>query len=186
MCGVHAVEVAPEIKLFFGNVQKLYTLFSSSPARWKILKETVGVSLHSQSQTRWSARIDAIKPLVKNHSKMLEALSKLQTNLDLNAEVYSDVECLSTWMKSFEYVLLASVWFKTLQCIDDVNKLLQHAGISIAEEAKYLDGLRDDIRKLRNSWESVLQEAKLTATTLEQPTSFKERRCRKGRKDLCI
>ena len=69
LCGVHAVEVAPEIKIFFGNVQKLYNLFSASPSRWKILKETVGVSLHNLSQFRWSVRIDAIRPLVKNHKK---------------------------------------------------------------------------------------------------------------------
>ena len=74
LCGVHAVEVAYEIKLFFGNVQKLYNLFSGSPSLWKILKDTAGISLHSLSQTRWNARIDAIRSLVKNHKKMLEAL----------------------------------------------------------------------------------------------------------------
>ena len=37
LCGVHAVEASSEIKLFFGNIQKVYNLFSSSPARWKIL-----------------------------------------------------------------------------------------------------------------------------------------------------
>ena len=33
LCGVHAAESSVEVKCFFGNVQKLYTLFSSSPAR---------------------------------------------------------------------------------------------------------------------------------------------------------
>ena len=47
LCGVHAVEASNEVKLFFGNIQKMYNFFSSSPARWKILKETVGVTLHS-------------------------------------------------------------------------------------------------------------------------------------------
>ena len=65
LCGVHAVEVAPEIKSFFGNVQRLYNLFSASPACWKNLKETTGVSLHSLSDTKWSARIEAVKALVK-------------------------------------------------------------------------------------------------------------------------
>ena len=40
LCGVHAAESSPEVKSFFGNMQKLYNLFSSSPARWKVLQET--------------------------------------------------------------------------------------------------------------------------------------------------
>ena len=62
LCGVHAAESSTEMKSFFGNVQKLYNLFSGSPGRWKILQETAGLSLHKMSTTRWSAQIDAIKP----------------------------------------------------------------------------------------------------------------------------
>ena len=110
LCGVHAVEVATEIKSFFGDVQRLYNLFSSSPARWKILKETAGVSLHSLSDTRWSARIDAVRILVKNHTKMLEILSSVKTELDLTALAFSDAEHLLEWMKSFEYIQSTSVY----------------------------------------------------------------------------
>ena len=42
---------------------------------------------------------------MKNHKKMLEALSKLQNDLDLPAETFRDVENLIQWMKSFEYVV---------------------------------------------------------------------------------
>ena len=33
LCGVHAAEFSVDVKCFLENVQKLYTLFSSSPAR---------------------------------------------------------------------------------------------------------------------------------------------------------
>ena len=49
--------------LFFGNVQKFYNRFSASPSRRKILQGTAHLSLHSLSNTRWNARIDAVKPL---------------------------------------------------------------------------------------------------------------------------
>ena len=39
LCGVHSAEFSVEMKSFFGNVQKLYNLFSSSPARWKVLQD---------------------------------------------------------------------------------------------------------------------------------------------------
>ena len=38
------------------------------------------VSLHLMSDTRWSARIDAVKPLVKRPRKILQALNKLQVS----------------------------------------------------------------------------------------------------------
>ncbi len=33
-------------------------------------------------------------------------------------------------VKSFEYILMASFWFKVIQTIDDVDKILQFADIS--------------------------------------------------------
>ncbi|CAB4018775.1 zinc finger MYM-type 1-like, partial [Paramuricea clavata] len=171
-------EVAPEIKSFFRNVQRLYNLFSGSPARWKILKETAGVSLHGLSDTRWSARIDAVHALVKNHIKLLEVLSQIQTDLDLTDLGYSDAEILLVWMKSFEYILMATFWFKVLQCIDDVNKVLQYADISIADGVKHLSSLQNDVQNLRDSWESVLEEAKLVSSSLGQRTTLKEKRSR--------
>jgi len=63
LCGVHAAECCPEVMTLFGVVQKLYyNVFSSSLQRWEILKQNVGCSLHSMSDTRWSARVDSVKP----------------------------------------------------------------------------------------------------------------------------
>jgi hypothetical protein len=51
LCGVHAAECCHEVITFSGVVQKLYNIFSGSPQRWEILKENVGSSLHSMSNT---------------------------------------------------------------------------------------------------------------------------------------
>ena len=53
-------------------------MFSSSPSRWKILQEDAGLSLHKLSATRWSARIEAVKPLVKKAREILDALKGLK------------------------------------------------------------------------------------------------------------
>ena len=112
LCGVHAAESSTEMKSFFGNVQKLYNLFSGSPGRWKILQETAGLSLHKMLTTRWSARIDAIKPLVKRPKEIVLALEKLKEELDLPAELSNEVNYLIKWLKSFECIFLATFWFK--------------------------------------------------------------------------
>ena len=48
---------------FFGIMSRLYTIFSSSPARWNILKSYVDISAKHQSDTRWESRINCVKPL---------------------------------------------------------------------------------------------------------------------------
>ena len=168
LCRVHAVESSNKIKSFLGNIQKLYNLFSSSPARWKILQDTASVSLHRLSDTRWSARIDAIKPLVKRPREVLLSLNKVQELLDLPADVSNEViiNALINWMKSFEFVLMATIWFKLLQGINDVNVLLQKSNITLDEETLLIKNLLSDLQRIRDSWEAILQETRLIAKNL--------------------
>ena len=174
LCGFHAVEASLQVKKLFGDLQPFYNLFAASTARWKILQETAGVALHSLSQARWSARINAIKPLTKSYGQILEALEKLKTDLDLPDEAFSAVENLTEWMESFEFVLLATIWLKILQCIDDVNKLLQYPDVSIANEVKNLSDLQKEIQSLRDSWDSILDEPRTVASSLGQNDHFKK------------
>lgn len=111
------METSPEIKSFFGNIQKLYNFFSFSPSRWKILQETAKLSLHTISTTRWSARIDAVRPLAKNYSGILDSLVRVKNEINLPADNYAEVMGLIDWLNSFEFVLLITIWYKILQCI---------------------------------------------------------------------
>nr|XP_047142963.1 uncharacterized protein LOC124817184 [Hydra vulgaris] len=86
LCAVHAIESSAPAKSYFGNVQKLYNLFSSSPVRWKILQEETGQSLHKLSVTRWSSRIESVKPLAKKPREILKSLHRLK-ELDLPGEI---------------------------------------------------------------------------------------------------
>lgn len=69
-CGAHtlnlvisdAAKVSVDATCFFGNVEKIYKLFSGSPQRWAILKKHV-ITLKSWSETRWESRIKSIEPL---------------------------------------------------------------------------------------------------------------------------
>ena len=101
LCGVHGAESSAVVKRLFGNIQKLYNLFSFSPSRWKILQEVAGVSLHKLSTTRWSARTETVKPLVKRPREILDALKGLSDH-DLPVGVCNDVENLIQWLQSLE------------------------------------------------------------------------------------
>uniref|UniRef100_H2ZW52 DUF4371 domain-containing protein n=1 Tax=Latimeria chalumnae TaxID=7897 RepID=H2ZW52_LATCH len=172
LCGVHAAESSTEVKSFFGNIQKLYNLFSSSPARWKILQKAANILLHSMLQTWWSARIEAVKPLAKKPREILQVLVKLKEELDLPVDLCNEVDSLSKWFKSFEFVLLATLWFKTLQTINDVSHLLQDSEFTLDEESRLM-------KSLLKSWPLILDKSKLVAAGLGHEQDFKKKRGRK-------
>ena len=49
LCGNDAAEYIPETITYFGTMQTIYTLFSCSPKRWKILAKRISCSLHGIS-----------------------------------------------------------------------------------------------------------------------------------------
>lgn len=77
LVGIHAASSFPEMKTFFESVNRLYVLFSSSPERWSSLLDDVCGSLHGLSDTRWSSRIEAVRPIAQKLPSILKALERL-------------------------------------------------------------------------------------------------------------
>lgn len=60
---------------FFGLLQRLYTLFSSSVQRWTILKEHVkNFTVKALSTTRWECRLEAVKAVCYQLPEIVKAL----------------------------------------------------------------------------------------------------------------
>ena len=96
------------MKSYFGYVQKLYNLLSSSPPQWKVLQETAQLSLNRMSDMRWSARIKAVKQLVKRTREIVQALDKLLEEFDLPSDLCNEVSSWAKWLQLFEFVVLAT------------------------------------------------------------------------------
>ncbi|XP_035205044.1 uncharacterized protein LOC118179997 [Stegodyphus dumicola] len=77
LVGVHAANNEVASLTFFSTIQAICVYFSRSTLRWKRLKTALGVSLKSKSETRWSARVEAVK-LVHDQ---LETLVELFENI---------------------------------------------------------------------------------------------------------
>ena len=109
------------------------TVLSPEPAQQggRSFLEEIGISLHRFSTTRWSARIDAIRPLIQTPREIMKALQRAMDELDLTGEMLAQARSLKKWLKSFETVLLLTIWVKILQCVNDVSRLLQSQSISI-------------------------------------------------------
>jgi hypothetical protein len=65
----------------FGRVQILCVFFSSSLAKRAILTEDIFISLQSQSDTRWSYNVAAIRPIVKHLTKSFQVIG---SRFDIN------------------------------------------------------------------------------------------------------
>ena len=148
-------------------------LFSKSPARWKILLECTGASLHATSTTRWSARIEAVKPIANNLPGVLKALDQL-SDTSLSAEAIEDWSILLNYFKSFKGLILLTA-----------NLLMETSISTIDKAVKQLDVLIEEIKAIRDNWDAVVNEAKFVAESLDIDSVFfkTSRRKRKRRAD---
>ncbi|CAI6358959.1 unnamed protein product [Macrosiphum euphorbiae] len=74
LVGTNAVDCCTQAVLFFNLLQNVYTFFTGSTHRWKVLN----ASVKGLSETRWSARDDACQSLNKNCG-ILNKLNNLET-----------------------------------------------------------------------------------------------------------
>lgn len=170
LCGVDSAECCLKAITFFGVVQKCYNIFSSSPQRWEILKKKIPSSLHGLSDTRWSARIDAVKPFVKHLPGLQDALEDLK-KLNVTAETRRDIEGILKYISKFECILIASTWYKVLSAINERNLVLQARDATIDVEITNLESLISDLQLMRNQWDYILQECRMVASVLKNTSS---------------
>ncbi len=71
---------------FFSFLQRLYSFFAASPHRWKVLTNQLSSkslpTVKRMSDTRWSARADATKALVKGYDEIYDALEEINNDED--------------------------------------------------------------------------------------------------------
>ena len=63
LIGVHAAQVSAKIITVFGILQRIFTFFSRSTARWSKLMEVMKLTLKGHSDTRWSSKARAVNSL---------------------------------------------------------------------------------------------------------------------------
>lgn len=176
------METCKEAILYFGRIQQMYNFFSSSPQRWEILKKVVKFSLHSISTTRWSARIEAVKPLA-NHLSSIKAAVEEAELLNLQPHVRSELHSIKQYLVTFECVLLSTLWLEILNLLQQTNLVIEARNATLDVEVKNLDNLILQLRKYREDWDKVLLKAKGIAERFEIPGEFQTTRNRKTQSD---
>jgi Domain of unknown function (DUF4371)/hAT family C-terminal dimerisation region len=182
LCGVDAAACSKEATTFFGVVQTVYNLFSCSPARWEMLTKNIGSSLHTLSDTRWTARVASVRPFAAHLPGIENALQQLLT-LNLTPKTRYEIMGVIKYVNSFECVVMAAVWLKVLVSIDYRNQVIQARDTTIDVEVNNLRSLLADLIDLRNNqWTSILAESKNVASAMGIPAEFAARRPVKRRR----
>ncbi|XP_065662612.1 zinc finger MYM-type protein 1-like [Hydra vulgaris] len=121
---VHSAEVSPFMITFFGKVQKIFNFFSSSTNRWDKLMKTLEVTLKSQSETRWSAKKEAIHSLNNQITNVCNVLQEISNDSLLNAETRSGAREILIQV-DFKFLCWLDLWNMILTLIDRENRCLQ-------------------------------------------------------------
>ncbi|KAK4593670.1 hypothetical protein RGQ29_017677 [Quercus rubra] len=160
---------------FFGVVQRIYTLFSSSTKRWKILQDNVSsLTLKPLSQTRWESRIESVKAIKFQALEIRDALLQLAKTSE-DPKTKSEADCLATYeLESFEFLLGMTIC-KNLQSKD------MHIDIAIDQ----LKGLISFFKKYReDGFTSAMISSKEIAIKMEIEPMFHEKRIIRRKKQF--
>jgi len=131
-CGCHSLNLALcdmvnsciKAKSFFGILQCLYILFSSSTKRWKVLKDNMeGLTLKPLSQTCWKSRVESIKAIRFQTPQIKVVLTHLMEICD-DLKAFRDAKSLLHDIIDFEFLFAIVIWYNILSAINKVSKIL--------------------------------------------------------------
>lgn len=141
LCGVHAFATIPSSITFIGTLESIYKFFSVSTHRWDVLLEVVGVSVKRLCETRWSAYHDAVKSVMVNFPKIVQAVEKLcdpSENIDTRCEG----GILLKTICDFSFLSYLFLWAHVLEEINHTQKYLQIEGITLDKSLKKMQTLK--------------------------------------------
>lgn len=176
--GVNAAKICHQVVTFIGNLESLYVFFSHSPARWEVLQEEMPLSLKRLSETRWSERVEAVRPVAKHYPGLLTALDRVLQHMSetLKHSVFNTVIGLKKYFSSFEGLVMTIFWHKVLSSIEEKSVIVQSKAITLDIEMALINDLQGYIQLLRDSSDKIFQEARLIAEVLNIASSFPAKR----------
>ena len=157
-CSAHTLSVtvsdaaksSKDATCFFGNVEKIFSLFSGSPQRWAILQKYVGITLKSWIDIRWESRIKNIEPLRYQADKVREALLEVRENAN-DPIVKVESHSLAEELGSFRFQICCVVWYDILSKINTASKLFQSVNMQLDVAVNLIQKSKDNLVSYRTT-----------------------------------
>ncbi|GFX78879.1 zinc finger MYM-type protein 1 [Trichonephila clavipes] len=164
-----------EAASFFNIVQKIYLFFFSSIFRWTILLKYVhGLTLKPLSDTRWESRTEALKPLRYQLGGICDALLAISNNSEIDNSLRVEASGLLSCVKQFKFLCCIVIWYKILNCINPISKLLQTKDYDLQSAMELLKNCKDFFKDLRSdtAFNEMLCDARELADEIDIPANF--------------
>lgn len=171
-----AANITHETVNFFNIIQDIYVFFSSSTKRWSIIcKHLPNLKLKALSATRWSSRIDAVKPLRYHLEKIFDALLEISgDSLEWDSTTSHKAHSLALNIQNYRFICSVVIWFDILNEINALSKMMQSPTMNNLICINLLNKLIDKFTEYRTDehFEIVLKEASEVAHELNVDTDF--------------
>jgi hypothetical protein len=165
---------------FFGVIQRIYALFSSSTKRWKILVNNVPhFTVKSLSNTRWESRIASVQAIRYQAPQIRTALLEVEkcaasTN---DAKGVSEAQSLVTALENFEFLVGMVIWHDILFSINMVSKKLQSKVVCMDSTLSQIEGVISYVKSYRNEgFTTSINIAKTIASDMNVDPQFPTKR----------
>ncbi|XP_013793818.1 uncharacterized protein LOC106477840 [Limulus polyphemus] len=144
LVGIHAAKQDTMMATFFGIIEAVYVFFSRSTQCLEKLKNAVLVVVKSQSETRWSTRTEAVRPVNKYLKEILQVLQDMIDNENEISENRNDARQQYNRMLSYDFLTLLGFWNKVFISIDRIQKRMQDPNMNFHDAALDLKAIRDN------------------------------------------
>ena len=114
LVGTSAAESCTAAVLFFSIVAEIYRFFAASPCRWEVMKDKLskkGLVVKKFSDTRWSARHDAIKAIIKSEGAIKGALEELVLDEEQTPTTRHEAGSILVKIDSLKFAFMCSLEF---------------------------------------------------------------------------
>jgi len=142
LSAVHAATEKTLAVTFFSTVEGVYTFFARSTIRWQQLKDVVKCTVKRESDTRWSAREEAVKVILENIDQLVNLLEDMTEQTQHTAETCVNAQQLLDNVLTYNFLCLLHFWNNVLGRINRVQKRLQDPAMNFREAAADLDCLQ--------------------------------------------
>lgn len=179
LVGVTAAEACDNALAFFDLVQAVYNFFSASTHRWAVLKEILKDGcpvVKSLSVTRWSARADALKALLKSLPEITESLKKISEDVDEKPACRQESKGLARKLQKPENVFLLVFWEEAMNKFHKVSKALQNENVDIGNVVALFTSLENYMVLCRDKFSLYLQKTDIITKSSEWSCEARKRK----------
>ena len=142
------------------------------------LKEN-SLSVKKVSDTRWSARADAVLALKKSYKEIKAALSDASANASQKPVAKAEAKALVKILERYEIALMTVLWNSLLQRINATSKSLQDPILCLSKVVELFKSLIIFFQTVRENFPKIETEARHILGIENDDTAYEDKRPRK-------